>query len=288
LITCAIQFGFPSRNNTGSTTVYSPIREILGITLKIISLIVISFALVGCGSGSSSPDNEPRPSSVTNQSPGGFWVGTDSDSEEVIAIISEDGLLYFLAGKFKKGSGFVNVNNGGFVNGIFLLSDEHRIIFPNEKLNPDCNLNGSVTERNFMTLDVKCRRENDQQVLTTLALNYDARYELESSLAIITGGYKYTPGMVLSIDASGIVFGQDADTGCVINGHVAVINTDFNMYDIEWSNMNCVGQVPGLNGRAFDGLVLLDNTVVPNQLIIAVSGVIEDPYVSIIRFAERL
>jgi hypothetical protein len=237
------------------------------------------------------------PPSVENASPGGFWVGTDSDGEEVIAIIGEDGLFYFLAGRFKAGSGLVAVSNGEFVHGNFLLPREDSFISPNEELSPDCNLNGSVAERNLMTLDVKCKTEEDQQVLTTLTLNYDARYELESSLAIITGNYKYTIGMVLSIDASGFVFGQDAVTGCVINGHVAVINTDFNLYDIGWSNTSCMGQDSELNGRVFDGLALLDNTVIPNQLIIAVSSIIEgsifsgnteELFVSIISFAERL
>jgi len=248
--------------------------------LKTISLIVIAFALAACSSGGGSPSSEPRPPPVRNASPGGFWVGVDSDGGEVIAIISEHGLFYFLAGRFKGGSGFVAVSNGEFVNGNFLLPKEDRFLSPNARLSADCNLGGLVAERNLMTLDVKCRTEENQQVLTTLALNYDARYELESSLAIITGNYKYTIGMVLSIDASGIVFGQDAVTGCVINGHVAVINTDFNLYDIGWSNTSCVGQGSELNGRVFDGLALLDNTVIPNQLIIAVSSVTEAPFVS--------
>ena len=228
------------------------------------------------------------PPSVENASPGGFWVGADSDVEEVIAIIGENGLFYFLAGRFREGSGLVAVTNGEFVHGKFLLPNEDRFKFPNEELSTDCNLNGSVAERQSMILDVKCKAVEDQQVLTTLTLNYDTRYERDSSLATITGNYTYTVGMVLSIDANGEVFGQDAVTGCVINGQVTIIDMAFNLYGIEWSNISCAGQDSELNGKVLSGLALLDNTVIPEQLIIAVSSNVDSGFISIISFAARL
>lgn len=256
--------------------------------MKVASLIVIASALVGCSSGGSSPNGEFMSSSARSASPGGFWVGADSDGEDVIAIVSEDGLFYFLAGRFAEGSGLLTVINGESVNGVLQLPEQPGFEFPNEKLSRDCKLTGSVAERDFMTLDVQCRTEENQQVLTTLELNYDNRYERDSSLATIAGDYSYTAGMVLSIDAIGSVFGQDSVAGRVINGQVTAINTAFNLYGVEWSNVCCVGQDSELIGKVFSGFALLDNTVIPEQLIIAVSSNREDVFVTIISFAERL
>lgn len=212
----------------------------------------------------------------------------DTDGEVVVVVAGEDGLFFFLDGRFREGSGILSVTGGETVTGILLLPQERGLETPGDKLNSDCNLTGSITERQSMTLEVKCRTVDDQQVFTTLALNYDTRYERVSSLATIAGNYDYSEGMVLNIDANGVVFGQDAVTGCVISGQVTITNMAFGLYDIEWGSINCVGQDSVLNGKGFFGLALLDNTVIPEQLIIAVSSDVQDAFISIISFAERL
>jgi len=188
------------------------------------------------------------PPLVRNASPGGFWVGVDSDGGEVITITGEDGQLYFLNGSFKGATGVLTVTGEENVTGILLLPQERGLDLANNNKSTDCNLTGSMAERQSMTLDVKCRAVGDQQVLTTLTLNYDARYGRDSSLATIAGNYNYTQGMVLNIAADGTAFGQDAVTGCVLNGQASVIDTAFNLYRIEWSNISCTGQDSDLNG----------------------------------------
>jgi len=258
--------------------------------LKAASIIIIASALAGCSSGSGSPNGEFVPPSTVNASPGGFWVGVDSDDQDVIALVSEDGLFYFLDGRFETGVGILTVINGESVHGIFQPPLESGFVYQDESSNRDCKLTGSVTERDFMTLDVQCRTEENQQVLTTLDLNYDIRYERDSTLATIAGDYGYMPGMILSIDTIGSVFGQDSVTGRVINGQITVINTSFNLYGVEWSEICCVGQDAELISKVFSGFALLDNTVVPEQLITAVSTNPQNrsTVLSIISFIERL
>jgi hypothetical protein len=258
--------------------------------MKAASLILVTLALAGCGSGSSSPAVAVVPAAATNESAGGFWVGTDSDDQAVIAVVSEGGLFYFLDGRFETGFGLLNVINGDFVHGVFQPPLEPGVEFPLEVSTNECKVSGTVSERDFMTLDVQCKTEENQQVLTTLDLNYDIRYERDSSLASIAGDYGYTAGMVLSVDTIGSVFGQDAITGRVIDGQVTVINPEYNLYDVEWSEVCCVGGDTELVARVFSGFALLDNSVNPEQLIIAVSRPRDNSaaYLSVISFVERL
>jgi len=258
--------------------------------LKLASLIVIAFGFAGCSSGSSSPSVEFVPPPVSFASPGGLWVGVDSDGQDVSAIVSEDSFFYFLDGRFETGSGILTVINGKSVLGSFLPPPEPGFVSQDENLNRSCKLSGSIVERDFMTLDVQCRTEANQQVITTLDFNYDTRYERDSSLAVIAGDYGYSAGMVLSIDAIGSIFGQDALNGRVINGQITLINSDFNLYGIAWNDVCCIESNSALRSESFFGLALLDNTVVPEQLVIAVSRTRDsgNAVLSIISFIERL
>ena len=86
--------------------------------------------------------------------------------------------------------------NESSVHGNFQRPPEPGLVFQDENLNTDCKLSGSIVERSSMTLDVQCRTEENQQVITTLNLNYDIRYQRDSALATIAGNYDYSAGTV--------------------------------------------------------------------------------------------
>ena len=109
-----------------------------------------------------------------------------------------------------------------------------------------------------------------------------------SSLATIAGNYDDGAGNVLNIAADGTVFEQDAGTSCVTNGQVSIYNSAFNLYSIVFDLGNCMGQDATLNGSTFRGWATLDNTVAPEQLLIAADGDVGGNIVSIVELADRI
>lgn len=105
----------------------------------------------------------------------------------------------------------------------------------------------------------------------TFKLTYNALYDRDSSLATIAGNFREPNGTVVSVDASGNIFSQDATTGCVVNGKASIIDSRYNAYDIQYTFSSCIGELTVLNGVTFTGLGTLDNTAVPEQAVIAVT-----------------
>jgi hypothetical protein len=105
----------------------------------------------------------------------------------------------------------------------------------------------------------------------TFSLAYDALYDRDSSLATISGSFSGPSGTVVTVDADGSIFSQDATTGCVVNGKASIIDAAYNMYRVQYTYGNCTGDLAALNGLTFAGLAALDNSVTPEQAIIAVT-----------------
>lgn len=106
----------------------------------------------------------------------------------------------------------------------------------------------------------------------TFTLKYAALYDRDSSLATIAGNFQAPNGTVVSVDASGNIFSQDATTGCVVNGSASIIDSNYNAYRIQYTFGSCTGQLTVLNGVRFRGLGTLDNTSAPEQAVIAVTS----------------
>jgi hypothetical protein len=69
---------------------------------------------------------------------------------------------------------------------------------------------------------------------------YDDLYERNSSLALVSGTWEDASGNTYSIDAAGVMFGQDS-SGCVYDGTVSIIDTNFDVYRISITVANCAG-----------------------------------------------
>jgi hypothetical protein len=90
---------------------------------------------------------------------------------------------------------------------------------------------------------------------------------------MISGNFVNAAGSaVVTVGTNGSIFSQDANSGCVLNGSVTIINASYNAYKVQFDYANCVGQAAALNGVQFTGLAMLDNTVPPEQIVAAATG----------------
>jgi len=121
----------------------------------------------------------------------------------------------------------------------------------------------------------------------TFTLEYDALYDRDSSLATIAGNFKQANGTVVSIDAAGNVFSQDATSGCVVNGKVSVIDSRYNAYRFEYTVSSCSSELGVMNGATFSGLGTLDNTVSPEQAVIGLTHQSNSKALGLIQVLQR-
>ncbi|MGD9292294.1 MAG: hypothetical protein PVJ48_05425, partial [Gammaproteobacteria bacterium] len=82
---------------------------------------------------------------------------------------------------------------------------------------------------------------------------YDALYERDSDLALVSGTWRDASRNIFSIDESGAMYGQDA-SGCVYDGAISVIDRTFNVYRITVGLSGCTGR-----DGAYAGLAVIDD-----------------------------
>lgn len=248
-------------------------------------LLLLMLAVSGCGDGSGRAGPGAPP--VTNVSPGGIWSGLDSSGRDVIALITETGRFHFINEDLSQGSGVLSVTGGNQISGNFQLVTQLGFTFVDGTTSAICTFTGSVVERQTITGSVNCTTTAGLQTQVTAALAYETLYDRDSSLAMISGNYQAVQE-VLNIAANGVMFSQNAGTGCVVNGQVTVINAAYNAYDVSFIYGNCLGQEAILNGSTFTGLALLDNTTLPEEIGIAVTGDVAGVQVSLVLILERV
>lgn len=94
---------------------------------------------------------------------------------------------------------------------------------------------------------------------TDIEWKYDSSVSQDvTSLARISGQYKVTDGTVINIHTDGTLDAQDATTGCVINGTVAIPNSGVNVYAVSFTFDNCTGDSSVLNGKTASGFYAVD------------------------------
>ena len=139
-----------------------------------------------------------------------------------------------------------------------------------------------------MTLDVDCSGAGGERLQWTMNMTYVNSYERDSSLAIIAGNYQDI-NAVLSIAGDGSYFSQDPVTNCVINGQVSIIDSNFDVYAVESTYSDCIGDYESLNGAVVLGLAMLDNSVSPEVLsILGTAELGSNAVISVVQILERL
>jgi hypothetical protein len=202
--------------------------------------------------------------------PAGTWRGADAAGRDVLLLVSVGGTFQYVDGAHNQGSGY--------------LTPESRVASPFDLVTPidqtfadgstlaNCNFTGSVVQRVSMDLGLSCKTLGGLEFVETLALEFDPVYDRDSSLQTVAGNYRTLAENVLSIAPDGLLFVQDATTGCVVNGQVTVITLASNLYTVVLQYDSCTGPDERLNGSRFDGFAQLVDTESPEALVIAVIG----------------
>lgn len=223
--------------------------------------------LASCGGGSGYGGG----SNPQNASPGGIWGGADTDSPlQVTGIIDESGRMRFIRADGIQYVGTATTS-GNSISASFDAYTPFGSTFSDGSTHETGTLSGSIAARVSITGSTQSMTDKGTAANGTLTLTFNLLYDQASSLAAIAGNYtEAASGTVVSIDASGVIFSQDASTGCVVNGNVTIINASYDAYAVQATYASCTGAAAVLNGITFSGLATLDTNT--RQLIAGVTG----------------
>lgn len=209
------------------------------------------------------------------QSPGGQWLGLDSQARLVNLLISENGDL---RGFVEIGSGMeppsfttgtVSIANGdqlaGAMRGQDLLSlppinlPGGPIILPLPAM-ISCSLSGTVVERVSFTAQISCSDDNALVYDESVMLMSQPDYQKSSSLEAIAGNYTLAPKPAtntLNITADGTVFGMyDNGPSCTVNGLASIIDDRFSLLDVSWTLSSCTDPFGFAEGGEYSGFAM--------------------------------
>jgi hypothetical protein len=210
---------------------------------------------------------------VTNASPGGIWTGTDSISGlAVVGLVDEAGEFHFIRTDGVQYVGQAMVS-GNTVSANFDGYTPFGSTFPDNSTHGMGTLSGTVQERSSLSGNTMFVTDANSTSNGTISLTFNALYNSGSSFSAIAGNYTDpATGDTVSVSSAGVIFSQDATTGCVVNGNVSIINAAYDAYAVSYTYGNCIGTAAVLNGVQFSGLGTLDINTNPVQAIIGVNG----------------
>jgi len=142
-------------------------------------------------------------------------------------------------------------------------------------------VSGTVQARTSMSALHTITSASGGQTTGTMSLNNVMSHGADSSLELVAGNYVVAFGEiggVLNITNQGDMFLQDPVSGCVVNGEIAILNSNFNVYDVRMLLSNCTGSHSILNGLTFGGLAeaIFENTFTYADGVLAlVSGYVD-------------
>lgn len=232
---------------------------------KTVGLIAaLGLAVAGCGGGGSGGNDGG--SAVPNAAVGGMWFGTTEISGqgtfELLGLVAENGTGFFLQEDGVMYWGTVRASGNTIssaITGAGLLGTP----LWDGSASGTGSVTGTIAARVSVSATSVFVTSRGGQTTSRIALDYDASYDDDSSLALISGNYVDSLGLyagVLNISSSGDLFLQDPATGCVVNGRISIINSAYNAYNIQFSYSNCTGFDSVLNGVTFTGLAAYDAT----------------------------
>jgi hypothetical protein len=234
--------------------------------VRVILLLASAVAAASCSGGGNKDSGTSNPpgsgAQGATQSPGGIWHGFPAANESVTFYIAETGELIVQAlsmstsggtpPALRYGTGAVIVNSPNDVAGTFRLRP--LITSPLAPVaglgDQDCAMDGTVTERSLLQVDVSCTDGAGTTTDQTLTLLYNPSYDLDSALADIAGNYTvpFRPQTnTLNINGSGVVFGM-LDNGLVPSGAFLLLLTGT-------PNATVVGPIPPIPPFQFFSLL---------------------------------
>jgi hypothetical protein len=144
-------------------------------------------------------------------------------------------------------------------------------VFPDGSTTGTGTYTGTVQARSTLNGSVRFTTQRGETATGNATLSFNSVYNQSSSLAKIAGNYRdLDTNAVINLSSNGVIFSQDPVTACIVNGVVAVINSSYNAYRIEYSFTGCRSPYTRLNGTTARGLATLDTTTSPNRAVIGV------------------
>lgn len=246
------------------------VRALAGRT----TLTAILSLLGACDATTSDGSSSSSSGSNNDASVAGIWTGSDSTSSlSVTGIVTADGEFHFIRGDNVQYVGNASVD-GTSVSANFDVYTQFGDTFSGGSSHGTGKLsNGTVSERSSLKFDTSFKTDSGKSSSGSVSLSFSTLYDVHSSLTTISGNFENTDrGDVVSLTTDGVLSWDNADTGCQGTGSVSVIDTNHDIYRIQFQYANCTGDSADLNGVAFTGLALLNTNVSPQQVVLAVNG----------------
>ena len=186
--------------------------------------------------------------------------------QPVIGIIDEDGRAYFLQDDGLMFWGKVT-SSGSQISATLSVAPARgtSTTLWDGSSRGTASVGGTVQARTSMSAEHTITSASGGQTTGTMTLNNVISHGVDSSLDLVAGNYVVAFGEiggVLNITNQGDMFLQDPVSGCVANGEIAIMNSNFNVYDVRMLLSNCTGSHSVLNGVTFGGLAeaIFENT----------------------------
>lgn len=240
-------------------------------------------ALAACGGGGgggSGGDGAEQPASV-----GGLWTSnfTASNGNAIQAkfLVTQDGRFFGASQNLSNncvgiiygslttgGSNFTGSAVGALVQasvGGSIPACE----YADGTTSSTATLSGSVMERSSIAITATGTSSSGLALGTsTTTAQFDALYNMDSSLSTISGSWTGSTGNVLTVGAGGQLVTTDSSTGCTLSGQVSIIDSAYNAYAATGMISNCSASSSALDGASIRALMYIDSTVIPNQLVV--------------------
>lgn len=254
---------------------------------RALAVLAIGGMLAACSGGGGGSGPSPSTPPVQNASPGGIWEGTLASGEQVLGLATESGEFHFLTDSFTQYFGTVTTR-GNSASGDFVGYTAVGYVFEDGSTRGSGTLTGTLQARSTFAATTSFQTSAGNNISNSVSLTYNALYDRDSSLQTIAGNFRdVASGAIVSVDASGQAFAQNPATGCVLNGTVSIINSQYNAYRVEYTYSGCQAQYAVLNDITLKGLATLDNTASPELLIVGAQGLSGGTGLSVVEVLER-
>jgi hypothetical protein len=247
---------------------------------KLLTLILASSILVGCG-GPRSSDTTPI---ASNKSLGGLWRGpmmTPSGASVTgFMLVTADGHFAAEADNIAdhcadvsqgaltaSGATFTGQENVGIIDYNVSIGVQIDCAYSDGAVSGKGTLTGNVVESATLSTNNEATTSFGGVLPSGSAnLIYDALYDQPSSLDIVAGTWTLLTGATISVSAEGAINSQDTNNGCTETGKVSVIDPIHNAYALSVSFAGCGDSAAALDGLTGTGLLMINNAVTPNTL----------------------
>jgi hypothetical protein len=210
---------------------------------------------------------------TANASPGGVWTGIDSDTGlQLYGLADEAGEFHFLPADGCQYAGTA-MTSGDSITGRFDGFAPIGSTFPDGSTHGTGTISGTILERaSFVAID-QFTTDGGSQHTSGVTLTFNSVYDQPSSLTSTAGNWTDpSTGTVVNVNATGVIFAQDPNSGCILNGQVSIIDASYNAYRVTGSFSSCSGASAVPNGVPLSGLGTINTAASPEQFAIFVTG----------------